>query len=376
MSVSVVGRVDEYQRRHSWLGFPLAVIYKYFDDRGPYLAALVSYYAFVSLFPLLLLLYSVLGFVLQGHPGVRQDLEHSVLHNFPVIGSRLSQHIVTFQGSGAALAIGIVGTLYGGLGAMQAAQVGFNQIYGVPRNKQPNPLKSRLRSLLLLALLGSGVLLSTGIAVILSTANDISTKLGDAVHVAGFGLSYAVNVALFSTAFRLLTARELRIRQVLAGGMVAAALWMLVEALGSSYISHEFKHSQHFYGIFGVVLVTLAWLYLQSVILMLSAEINAVREYRLWPRSLLTPFTDNVQLTGADRRAYRQYVEVQRFKGFETVTTEFGPAESEPEAAEPRPAGPASPDPSAPASPDGAGQGQPDGASEGAPEAPPAQAPT
>lgn len=325
MRVSVVGRVDEYQRRHSRLGFPLAVIYKYFDDRGPYLAALITYYAFVSLFPLLLLLYSVLGFVLQGHERLRTDLEHSVLQNFPGIGEQLKHSIHGFNGSGIALAIGILGTLYGGLGAMQAAQAGFNQIYGVPRNRQPNPLKSRLRSVGLLALLGSGVLLSTVIAVILSTANGISANLGDAVRVAGYVLNYVVNVALFSASFRLLTARDLRLRQVLAGGVVAAALWMLIQAFGSAYISHQFKHSQHLYGIFAVVLVTLAWLYLQSVVLILSAEINVVLEYRLWPRSLLTPFTDNVQLTGADRRAYRQYAEVQRFKGFETITTEFEP---------------------------------------------------
>ena len=325
MPVSVVGRVDGYQRRHSRLGFPLAVIYKYFDDRGPYLAALVTYYAFVSLFPLLLLLTSVLGFVLQGDQGLRSSIENSVLANFPVIGGDLSRNIAGFKGSGAGLAIGVVGTLYGGLGAMQAAQAGFNQIYGVPRNKQPNPIKSRVRSLGLLALLGSGVLLSTGLTVILSTANGISHNLGDAVQVLGYGVSYAVNVALFSAAFQLLTARDLRFRQVVAGGIVAAALWMLVEAFGSSFISHEFKHTQQLYGIFAIVLVTLAWLYLQSVILMLSAEINVVLEYRLWPRSLLTPFTDNVQLTGADRRAYRQYAEVQRFKGFETVTTEFEP---------------------------------------------------
>ncbi len=325
MPVSVVGRVDEYQRQHSWLGFPLAVIYKYFDDRGPYLAALVTYYAFVSLFPLLLLAYSILGFVLQGHVHLQQDLENSVLSNFPVIGPRLSRHIVAFRGSSAALAIGILGTLYGGLGAMQAAQAGFNQIYGVPRSEQPNPIRSRLRSLGLLALLGSGVLISTGLAVILSTANGISANLADAVQVAGYAVSYVVNVALFSTAFRLLTARDLGLRQVLAGGVVAAALWMLVESFGSVYISHTFKHSNHFYGIFGIVLVTLAWLYLQSVILMLSAEINVVLEYRLWPRSLLTPFTDNVQLTRADRKAYRQYAEVQQFKGFETVTADFEP---------------------------------------------------
>ncbi len=325
MRVSVVGRVDEYQRRHSRLGFPLAVIYKYFDDRGPYLAALITYYTFVSLFPLLLLLYSVLGFVLQGHPHLRGDLEQSVLKNFPVIGPQLSNSIHEFNGSGVALAIGILGTLYGGLGAMQAAQAGFNQVYGVPRNRQPNPIKSRVRSVGLLALLGSGILLSTVIAVILSTANGISANLGGALHVAGYVLNYAVNVALFSASFRLLTARELRVRQVLAGGIVAAALWMVIQAFGSSYISHQLKHSKHLYGVFGIVLVTLAWLYLQSVILILSAEINVVLEYRLWPRSLLTPFTDNVQLTGADRRAYQQYAEVQRFKGFETITTEFEP---------------------------------------------------
>ena len=325
MPVSVVGRVDEYQRQHTWLGFPLAVIYKYFDDRGPYLAALVTYYSFISLFPLLLLLYSVLGFVLQGDTGLRHNLEHSVLSNFPVIGSQLKTDITGFRGSGAGLTIGVLGTLYGGLGGTQAAQAGFNQIYGVPRSEQPNPFKSRLRSLGLLALLGSGVLLATGLTVILSTANGISHNLGDAVQVAGYGVSYVVNVALFCTAFRLLTARDLGYRQVWAGGVIVAAVWMLVQGFGSSLISRELTHWRHLYGGFAIVLVTLAWLYLQSVILMLSAEINVVLEYRLWPRSLLTPFTDNVQLTGADRRAYRQYAEVQQFKGFETVTAEFEP---------------------------------------------------
>lgn len=325
--VSWVARLDRFQQGHAWLGLPLAVIYKFFDDRGPYLSALVTYYAFVSLFPLLLLFYSVLGFLLQGDPGLRHDLEHSVLSNFPVIGPKLGRNIVGFQGSGAALAIGILGTLYGGLGAMQAAQAGFNQIYGVPRNKQPNPVKSRLRSVGLLALLGSGVILSTGIAVVLSTANGISAHLGPAVEAAGYVLNFLVNVALFSAAFRLLTARDLRLREVLAGGMVAAATWMLIQKFGSSYISHSLKHSRALYGVFAVVLATLAWMYLQSLILMLCAEVNVVLHRRLWPRSLLTPFTDNVELTGADKRAYQQYAEVQRFKGFETVTTEFDPVD-------------------------------------------------
>jgi membrane protein len=314
-----IARLDRYQRRHGWLGLPLAVLYKFFDDRGPYLAALITYYAFVSLFPLLLLFFSALGFFLQGHPELQQDLRQAVLKDLPSIGSKL--HIQTFRGSGAALAVGIIGTLYGGLGATQAAQASFNQIYGVPRNEQPNPFKSRLRSLGLLALLGSGVLLSTVIAVVLSTANGLSRQLGPAVHVGGYILNYGVDFALFSAAFHLLTAVELRTRQVVRGGAIAAGFYMLVQIFGSSYVSHKAHAS--LYGVFTVVLATLAWMYLQSFILVLAAELNVVHDRHLWPRSLLTPFTDKVQLTSADRRVYEMYAATQRFKGFERVTTEF-----------------------------------------------------
>jgi YihY family inner membrane protein len=323
------------------LGLPLGVIYKFFDDRGSFKAALITYYSFVSLFPLLLLLYSALGFFLQGNEEVRADIERSVLVNFPGIGPTLSQSVATFNGSGIGLAIGILGTLYGGLGAMQAAQYAFNQMYGVPRNRQPNPIKSRLRSLLLLALLGTWILVSTGVSVVLSTANGISHELGPAIKVVGYLVSYVVNVGLFATGFRLLTARQLRFRQVVRGGMLAAALWMVVQGFGSSIISHLFKHSSHLYGVFAIVLVLLAWFYLQAVILVVSAELNVVLEHRLWPRSLLTPFTDDVELTEADRRAYRLYAQTQRFKGFETVTAEFETAPDEPPAEHPPPAPPA-----------------------------------
>jgi YihY family inner membrane protein len=317
-----VDRLDRFQRRHGWLGLPLGVIYKFFDDRGPYLAALITYYAFVSLFPLLLLSFSVLGFVLQGHAELRHDLEREVLKKLPGLGPQLK--IETFHGSGIGLVVGILGTLYGGLGAMQAAQASFNQIYGVPRNEQPNPLKSRIRSLGLLAVLGSGVLISTGIAAALSTTNGLSRQLGTAVLVGGYIVQYALNFALFSAAFQLLSAAELRLSQVLRGGLIAAGLYMLLQIFGTSYVSHRAHASV--YGVFTVVLATLAWFYLQSLILVLAAEINVVHDRVLWPRSLLTPFTDRVELTAADRRVYAMYAASQRFKGFEQVTTDFADA--------------------------------------------------
>src|SRR5579884_841873 len=319
--MSRVARLDRFQRRHTWLGLPLAVVYKFFDDRGPYLAALITYYAFVSLFPLLLLFFSVAGFFLQGNPELRHDVEQTVLKRLPGLGPQL--HIESFHGSGVALTIGIIGTLYGALGAMQAAQASFNQIYAVPRNEQPNPLKSRVRSLGLVALLGSGVLLSTGIAAVLATANGLSKQFGPTIQISGYVLNYLVDFVLFSVAFQLMTALDLRLRQVVRGGLIAAGLYMLVQVFGSKYVSHTAKASV--YGWLAVVLATLAWMYLQSLILILAAEINVVSDRRLWPRSLLTPFTDDVELTAADRQAYAMYAAAQRFKGFEQVTTDFEP---------------------------------------------------
>jgi len=318
--MSRADRLDRFQRRHSWLGLLLGVVYKFFDDRGAYLAALITYYAFVSLFPLLLLSFSITGFVLQGHPELRQDLEQAALKKLPGLGEQLK--IATFHGSGLALVVGVLGTLYGALGAMQAAQASFNQIYAVPRNEQPNPIKSRLRSLVLVALLGSGVLLSTGIAAVLATANGLSKQLDPAIQVGGYIVNFGLNFVLFSAAFQLLTAVDLRLRQVIRGALIAAALQLLVQIFGSKFVSHTAKVSV--YGSIAVVLGTLIWMYLQSLILILAAEINVVSDRRLWPRSLLTPFTDRVELTDADRRVYTMYASTQRFKGFERVTTDFG----------------------------------------------------
>lgn len=322
-----VDRLDSFQRRHNWLGFPIAVLYKAFDDRAPYLAALVTYYAFVSLFPLILLFASLAGFVLQSDHHLRQQIIGSAVGNLPGIGSELRQQIRGFRGSTAAVVVGVVGSVYGALGATQAAQAAFNQIYGVPRNEQPNPIRSRVRSLGLLILLGAAVAVSSGINVLVSTGNDISAQLGFGLRVLGFVVSLAINLGLFTLAFQLLTAKDLRLHDVVTGGVIAGTAWQLMQTFGVRYVGHEVRHGGALYGVFGVVLATLAYVYVQALFLMMSAEINVVLERRLWPRALLTPFTDDVELTAADEEVYASYVRTQRFKGWQEVRTRFpGPA--------------------------------------------------
>ena len=135
-------------------GVVIAVIYKYADDQGGYLAAMITYYAFVSLFPLLLLLTTVLGVVLEGRPELQQQVLQSTLAQFPVIGDQLGEPD-QLSGGAVALVVGIVGALYGGLGVGQALQHAMDSVWAVPRNNRRDPFRSRVRSLLLLVILGS-----------------------------------------------------------------------------------------------------------------------------------------------------------------------------------------------------------------------------
>lgn len=331
-------RLDLFQRRHRWAGLPLAVLYKFVDDQGSYLAALITYYGFLSLFPLLLLGVSILGFALNGNPQLQHQVLNSALANFPVVGKEIQTDVHGYSGSGLALAVGVVGSLYGGLGIAQAAQNAMNVAWGVPRNSRPNPIKGRLRSLLILVFLGGGVLATTGLSGLATGAHSFvnTLHLGGGGRVLAIVLSVALNVVLFIVAFRILTVEQVTTRDVIAGAVVAAVAWQILQGLGTYYVAHKLKGSREVYGVFAVVLGLIAWIYVESLVLVLCAELNVVVRHRLWPRSLLTPFTDNVKLTRADKQAYGSYARSQRFKGFETIDVEFGePPVPRPEADHP-----------------------------------------
>jgi len=317
-----VDAVDRYQRAHRWLGFPIAVIYKYADDQGGYLAALITYYGFLSVFPLLLLLLAVLGFVLAGDAHLRDSVVNSAVAQFPVVGASLRTSIHAPDRSTTGLAIGILGTLYGSIGAAQATQNAFNKVWAVPRNERPNPLKSRRRSLILLGALGVGVLVTTVASGLTTGAGSYGATVGTGVKVAGIVVVAVANVGLFMFAFRVLTSAEIPTRHLRLGAVIAGLGWEVIQLIGTYYVS-RLKGTQEAYGVFGAVLGLIAWIYLLAVTTVMAAEINVVSQRHLWPRSLLTPFTDNVRLTQADERSYTYYAETERHKGFQTVDVDF-----------------------------------------------------
>jgi membrane protein len=319
-------RLDRFQRRHRTAEFPLAVLYKYVDDSGTYLAALIAYYAFVSLFPLLLLLSTILGYALTGDPSLQHRVLSSALSQFPVVGRQLSDP-KRIGGGVTGLVVGIAGSIYGGLGVAQAVQYAMNTAWRVPRNTRPNPIKTRGRSLILLIAAGIIIFCSTGLSTLGSSG---AGSLGTVLKVLALVASVALNAGAFVFVFRIATARSVSLRDVAPGAIAATMIWQLLQSFGVVYVGHVVKHASATNSVFAVVLGLLAFLYVTAVTVVLCVEVNVVRVDRLHPRSLMTPFTDNVALTAGDRQAYSDQAEAQRMKGFQDVDVSFQPHTKQP----------------------------------------------
>jgi membrane protein len=299
-------RIDRFQQTHTWAAVPYGVVKKFGDDEAGNLAALIAYYAFFSLFPLLLVFFTIAGFTLPVH--LKADLARA-------IGRLLRIDIKPqgIKGSGLALLVGVVGTLYGGLGVANAVQNALNRVWEVPKAKRPNFIGSTLRSIELLAVVGVGLIGTT----VLSGLGSGSGTLGSGLRALFFVASLGVNIGLFLIAFKVVTAADVSLRCHLPGAIVAGVAWQILQALGG-LLAAKGQGGSSTYAVFGAVLVLLSWMYLQAQVTLFAAELNSVLAHRLWPRSVVQP-----PLTDGDRRAYEEYAKVERYRPDEAVDVEF-----------------------------------------------------
>lgn len=317
-----VDRLDEVQRRRPLLGFPLGVLYKFLDDQGNYLAAIVTYYAFIAVFPLLLIASSVLGFVLQGDETLRNEVLDSALAQFPIVGTQLGRP-EGLQGSTSAVVIGGLAALYGVLGLGQAGQNAVNVVWAIPRNSRLNPLVSRLRSFLLLLLAGLTVLVIAVLSSIASHLDVLGSEANQEVRIVLGASAVLLNALVLGLMMRFATNERRGLRETLPGAITVAVLWQVLQLVGGLYVGRVVARASQLNGVFALVLGLIALIYIASVMAVLGLEVNVVLAKRLYPRSLLTPFTDAVELTAADRRVYTENAQAQRHKGFERVDVSF-----------------------------------------------------
>jgi YihY family inner membrane protein len=292
----MAGAIDRSQQNHSWLAIAAATWKKFGDDQAGNLAALVAYYAFASLFPLLLVAYTILDLLAKGSPTLANRLK-SALSHYPVIGG-IGGHGLTQ--AGLALVIGILLTLYASLGVANAIQNAMNTAWAVPKYQRPGFPKNKLRSLGLIALIGPGEIITIALSTFASGAGHLFGGAGG--KVAAIAISLLLNAGLFWLAFRIATPQAIPGRDLRLGAILAAIAWQILQlALSSGLVR---LHSNSAYGTFGTVLAILAWFYLQAQITLYVVELDVVRARKLWPRSLVPP-----PLTQADMRAYQAYAE-------------------------------------------------------------------
>jgi uncharacterized BrkB/YihY/UPF0761 family membrane protein len=305
--------IDRFQRRHRALAVAFAVQKKLSDDGGGHLAALIGYYGFLALFPLLLLAVSVLGFVLQGDPAAARSITQSGLRAIPIIGSSLrpGSHL---HGSTAGIAIGGAGALFAGLGVTVVAQTMFNQAHGVPHKRRPNFFQARVRGVGLVALVGAVQIVTTALTGLVSAGFG-----GVWLVVGGVAASLACNVAVFFAAFRLLTDRRVATSELWPGIALASVGWEALQSIGGIYVKHVLHGATQTYGAFATVIGLLAWLFLGARLIVYAAELNAVLARGYWPRSLLDPPTP------ADDAARRALAQIEERDQRETIQVSFEP---------------------------------------------------
>lgn len=292
----VAHSLDRLQQRTPWLSFPVAVWKKFGDDQAGNLAALIAFYAFTALFPLLLVLVTVLDIVLRNYPAFREDVLNTAYGQVPLIGDQLRHHLGGLHETGPALFFGLLLTFLGARGVAGAAQNALNTVWAVPFSRRPRFPWNLLRSIGLIVGFGLGELIT-------SLLSGLATGTGQSWAWAGaIAISLVLNIGLFWLAFRFATASEITARELFPGALMSAVVWQFLQLTGTYIIRHQLAHSSALYGTFSLVLGLISWLYLQAQVTLYVVEATIVFERRLWPRSLAPP------LTPSDRRAYKLYV--------------------------------------------------------------------
>jgi YihY family inner membrane protein len=306
-------RFDRWQQQRPWSALPMAIVKKFGDDQSTNLAAMVAFWAFFSIFPLLLVFVTVLAYVLPD-ASTKASVLKNVASFFPLLHPNT---IKTLSGSWWTLLVGALTALWSGLAVVKTLQTAFNAVWEVPMSDRPKFLEQIKRAVLVLATVGLGLVVSTVVSgFVTGTATGI--HLGWAGRLLGYVLAIALDVGLFIAAFRMLTDRDITTKDVLPGALLSGIVFWILQQLSSFIISRHLQSAQSTYGTFATVITMLWWFYLQGQVTLLGAQLNVVRKRGLWPRSLI-----GGPDTQADHRAYQHYAEERKYHEEEQVDTSF-----------------------------------------------------
>jgi membrane protein len=288
----IIAWADGLQRRHGVLGFPYAVVKKYGDDAGGRQAALITYYGFLSIFPLLLLGVAILSRVLVDHPDLRERLINEIVPK--ALRPTVERSVTTLPSATIPFVIGLIGLLLSGTGVVFSAYQTLNHVAAVRYRLRTSFFARYVRVFAVLAILLAGAL-AAGALTVVATALPGQPGVGRAAAVLGSAL-VVFAVLLFGA--KLLLARPAPVRALWPAAVLGAVIVTVVLNVGAPLLARLVSKSGPVYGSFATVAGMFALLYLVGQALVYAAEVAAVRYARLWPRAL-----DLNRPTAADARA-------------------------------------------------------------------------
>jgi len=309
----VMGSVDGFQRRVGWVGVPYAVQKKFGNDNANLVVVALAWYGFTAIFPLLLVVVTVLGYV--GPKSLGTSLLDT-LHKFPVIGTDFnpaSDHAL--HGSPIGLVIGLIGLIYGAQGVTQTAQLAMATVWNIPQNQRTGFLPRLGRSLAGLITIG-GAFLINAFASTYTTGGTSNYAIRIPVIL---GL-LIINIALYFASFTLLTAKVIGPRGLIPGAILGGVAFTALMTIGTGLITHELNNADNTYGTFGTVIGIVAFLLLLAKLSLYGAELNPVLARHLYPRAL--PLGGKP--TEADLQVLSQLVHQQKSRKDQAIGVGFG----------------------------------------------------
>lgn len=262
-------RVMKMRRRSKGGNTLVVAIQNFRSHRTGRHAALVSHYGFLSVFPLLLVFTTVLGFLLQSRPKLRDEIINSAFNRIPIIGKEVGDQPDQLKGNVLVLVFGLTAALWAGMRAFNVLQSALDDVAEVPMNGRRNLLRTRVRSLLGIAVVG-GAQIATAVLTALVAVSGVRV-LHRVLLIIG---AVVINTLVIAAAYRWLCVRKFTWRQVAPGAIAAGIAFAALQIAGTVVVGRAISNANAVYGTFASVIALVTWLSLHALVALAGAELN------------------------------------------------------------------------------------------------------
>lgn len=268
------------ERAKDLFGLAKATWKEFTQDKGTLVAGAISFFTFLSIFPLLLASIGILGIVL-GSPEEAQRMILSATRDYAV-GSQAKELITqVVRGGNAATGIGLLLLLWSGTTAVVMLEQAVNVAWDVRQKR--NFLKQRGIAMLLFLLVGALVLASLGLTALVSyiQSTEASVIPGWSWFTTLFSylLPLLVITGMFTLVYKILPYTNVTWRAALTGGIFAGVLWEIALQAFTYYVVNFASYNQ-VYGSLGAVILLLVWINYSAIIVLLGAELASIVQRR------------------------------------------------------------------------------------------------